>query len=97
MISRVLAPSGARLLSWASDGHRPKAQLEGPQTLLIAGFGWDEKNSVCYLAISQATVRGILSMEVIPARHWGDAHLHLPRHWFARAGEVREQLREPNC
>ena len=97
VISRVLAPSGARLLSWASDGHRPKAQLEGPQTLLIAGFGWDEKNSVCYLAISQATVRGILSMEVIPARHWGDAHLHLPRHWFADTLKFGPILSEPVC
>ena len=97
VISRVLAPSGARLLSWASDGHRPKAQLEGPQTLLIAGFGWDEKNSVCYLAISQATVRGILSMEVIPARHWGDAHLHLPRHWFADTLKFGPILSEPFC
>ena len=97
VISRVLAPSGALLLSWASDGHRPKAQLEGPQTLLIAGFGWDEKNSVCYLAISQATVRGILSMEVIPARHWGDAHLHLPRHWFADTLKFGPILSEPVC
>ena len=97
VISRVLAPSGSRLLSWASDGHRPKAQLEGPQTLLIAGFGWDEKNSVCYLAISQATVRGILSMEVIPARHRGNAHLHLPRHWFADTLKFGPILSEPVC